>query len=234
MTFVFFHVGPPLYPSILVRSLRAHHPDARIVQYTGGDGPQIEGVTECHYLKGDVEAPILFRTECFAKHEGPATFMDTDMIALRKIDNDLGDADVGICQRTYDINQYMNPDAFVIDITEYRGKQIKDVYPYVGCIAQQKNNEFWKDCLEQYRNLPEKFKFWFGDQEAIRDVIKTGKYKIKPLPEDKYARLLDHDHNPDDAYALHFKGKSRKAWMVNAAIHLGLMTKAEIEHAKAA
>jgi hypothetical protein len=76
-----------------------------------------------------------------------------------------------------------------------------------------KSPQFYKDCyfrLLQMKNLWD----WFGDMAAIRDVLNTGKYKVKALPEEKYCRIPTKLGQGDDSAVLwHYAGNIRKEWM---------------------
>jgi hypothetical protein len=51
-------------------------------------------------------------------------------------------------------------------------------------------------CLDALHRLPAKFWRWFGDQEALRNVVNRGTHKIGCLPESIYACLVDVETDP--------------------------------------
>jgi len=87
--FAFLHVGSETtYAAILVRSIRAHHSGAEIIQCSDLQSPQIEGVDKVLRLAGDAAYLMTFRLMCFAAMEipRPTLFLDTDMICAGAID----------------------------------------------------------------------------------------------------------------------------------------------------
>lgn len=222
-SFVFLHVGPDAaLPALLVRSIRAVHGGARIVQCTDRHTLAVDGVDEVRRFEGDTTTLMTFRLACFAALEQPAAalYLDTDMLCVGPLQPQalLGDCEVAVCSREFDRTAPFNTRFGGLDLTEYTGKTLGEVYPYIACATITRGAAFWVDCLANLSSLPQKFSRWYGDQEAIRNVVNLGKYRATHLPESVYGCLPE--RLSGDAAAprlLHFKGAARKQLMFEYA-----------------
>lgn len=220
MTFAFCHVGQAaVIPTILVRSIRRHNPSAVIVQCSDEDTPDIPEADVTIRVAGDHLMDLRLRG--FAEVAGPALFLDADMICRKPINVEeaLGANDVMVCRRKHMNHAHVRPRNLRIDVTEYHDRTYGEVYPYLAC-ATIARREFWSDCLGNLQTLDPKFKRWFGDQEAIRNVVKGGKYKVGELSERDYA--FTPDMGGGDPAFVHFKGRHKKT-MIGTAILDGLI-----------
>jgi hypothetical protein len=224
----FLHIGADAtQPMILCRSIRAHNPGAHIIQCSDGMTPQVAGADTVVRSEGDVRNLMLFRTSAYANLPvtHPTLFLDTDMICLEPLDPTaaLNGGDVAVCLREYGRDTLLNPDAMGIDLSEYVGRKLGDVYPYIGCAVVTEGPDFWKSCLDEYLRLPAKFHKWFGDQEAIRNVVNARLDRVRWLPESVYACLADVETDPTKRPKIcHFKGPGRKQMMLDCAKDVGL------------
>lgn len=224
--FVFLHVGPAVeQPTLLVRSLRLFHPDAEVIQCTDRSTSEISGVSAVHRLEGDTSNLMTYRLASFAALERlePALYLDTDMLCVAPIDPAavLGGCDVAVCNREFSRGALINTRFNGLDLGEYEGRTLGEVYPYVACATIASSARFWQDCLANLHTLHRKFHSWYGDQEAIRNVVGCGKYKVGLLPESIYG-LLPEAAGPRLASPrlLHFKGHHRKPLMIEFAKQL--------------
>jgi hypothetical protein len=227
-TFVFLHVGPANgFPTLLVRSIRAIQPDAEIIQCADASTPAVEGVSSVARFAGDTANLMTFRLHSFAglSHAKPALYLDTDMLCVSPIDPEaeLGEGDVAVCSREFNVASAFNTGFAGLDLSEYNGMTLGEVYPYVACATVTRNGAFWKECLDNLRTLAPKFHYWYGDQEAIRNVISSGRFKPRLLPESLYGCLPEAPSSPTTTPRLmHFKGGHRKPLMLEFARKLGL------------
>jgi hypothetical protein len=225
----FFHVGrETIFPIVMVRSIRAHNPGAHIIQVTDRISPDIAGVDEIVRFDGDSSHPMGFRLECYAMlpTRVPTLFLDTDMICVQPIDPAaaLERNSAAVCLREYLKDMPLDTGAMGVDLSEHRGRRLGDVYPYVGCVTAASGPEFWNACLAELRRLPAKFWHWFGDQEALRNVVNGGTYKVGWLPESIYACLVDVETDPTkNPKICHFKGPARKRLMLQCAVQAGFL-----------
>lgn len=227
MRFVFFHVGNDISPSLLCKSILRQMPNAEIIQCSDNISKRIEGVTDIFRFDGDVNNLMTYRLQCFASLDikKPTIYLDTDILVLNRIDPDelLGAEDVALCERVFDRNNFINTSLRGMDLSEYSGRTLGQVYPFVACFTITKSNSYWRDCYENLFFLDKKFHYWYGDQEAMRNVFKTQKYKTLLVPESKVACLPEHFSEKYAPLALHFKGEKRKKWMLDIASKLSLL-----------
>jgi hypothetical protein len=225
--FVFLHVGPDLaLPTLLVRSLRAMHRRAEITQCSDKTTPVIDGVDAVSRLPGDTGNLMTFRLESFARlnRPGSALYLDTDMLCVKSLDPDasLNGCDVAVCSREFNREDALNTRFRGLDLSEYTGKTLGEVYPFVACATVSVGGSFWADCLANLSALHPKFHCWYGDQEAIRNVIHSGKYKAAFLPEGVYGCLPERRTGTPPSL-LHFKGAARKPIMLEYAREMRLI-----------
>ena len=223
----FLHVGQDtILPRIMIRSIRQFNPDARVTQCSDRATPEVSGVDEVVRLDGDTARLMTFRLRSFAglPISEPTLFLDTDMVCVDRIDavSELSEYDVSVCVREFNKDMLFDPRAMDIDLREYEGRTLDEVYPYLACAVIAKNPEFWSLCLNNLISLPDKFHRWFGDQEAMRNVIAAGIWSIGRLRESLYACLPDLVDDPAHRPKLvHFKGPMRKQWMIDGAREAG-------------
>ncbi len=228
MTFVFLHVGDEaITPTYFVKSIRQTLPEADVIQCTDEQTPEIEGVTRVCRYAGDSKNLMTFRLLAFSSLnlEGAVAYTDTDMLMIRPIDPEkvLGDYDVAVCERSFDRERIFNKSFRNMDFSEHRNKTMAEAYPYLACFTAVRGNAFWQDCYDELQRLPTKFHSWYGDQEAIRNIVARGAYRIKTVPEGIYGCLPDYlNQTVGSPRMLHFKGEQRKKPMLQYAKRLGL------------
>jgi hypothetical protein len=230
----FLHVGQDtILPRIMVHSIRQFNPDARITQCTDRATPEVAGVDEVVRLDGDTNRLMTFRLRSFAglPVNEPTLFLDTDMVCTDRIDaaGELREHDVAVCVREFNKDMPLDPRAMNLDLREYEGRTLDEVYPYLACAVIAKSPEFWSLCLDNLMGLPDKFHLWFGDQEAMRNVIATAGWSVGRLRESLYACLPDAINDPAHRpKLLHFKGPMRKQWMIDGAREAGWLDDAPV------
>jgi len=227
MKFVFLHVGNEIWaPTILVRSLRALHPNAEIIQCSDRISPEIADVSLVNRLDDDPSKLMTFRLKSFSRVEGdgPTWFLDTDMICTGELDPSsvLQESNVALCARHFSVNTVINAGFGSLDLSEYRGMKFGTIYPYLACTTLTNISEFWRDCLENLNQLHPKFHLWFGDQEAIRNVAQLPKYRVTQLPESVYACPPEFENPANPPKIIHYKG-NRKPLMQQRARRMGLL-----------
>lgn len=228
--FVFFHVGAAaIYPTILVRSIKRSCPNAYVIQCSDCNTPKIPGVDEYKIVEARPDNLMISRLRAFAglNLKMGAAYIDTDMVFLGDVDPEvlLQGAQVSVCRRTFnrDVKVNVNPHPN-LDISEYTGMTWDEVYPYVACFTVTEDSGFWSACVEELEKTHDKFHFWFGDQEAIRNVIKRNAFEFSELPECIYACLPEKlQKQTENVKVLHFKGAQRKKMMVDFAVKHGLV-----------
>ena len=219
MNIVFLHIDNPkdlksLIPNYFVKSIKKFCDNANIIQVTDKESKAIPGVNEVVRIGGDIQKIMIFRLYAFyeLKLYKQTFYMDTDMIFIKKfkIENLFNENKIVLLKRSFMNSAILNTKFNDMDLSEYCGRTLGEVYPYIACFSSVSDPMFWKDCLNNLKKLDEKFHYWYGDQEAIRNIVNSDKYKINEAPEKIYAcppRFLD--ENPK-AYVVHFKGYQNK------------------------
>ena len=212
---VFFHVGDDIsYPQRMVKSVLRYNPDAYIVMCTDTDTPDVMGVSYRFEIEIDRDEMLYSRIKAYARlawemeGEGPAIFLDTDMLVQGEIDPTtmLADAEVAVCRRSFNCDSEFNTELRGLVFDEHKGKTMDQVYPYVFCALVTDGSKFWEDLLAIYDTLDPKYRKWYGDQEALRVYAKSN--EVATFPESIYGCLPE--HKTDDAKILHYKGAARK------------------------
>jgi hypothetical protein len=224
-TIAFMHTGDQIQlPTLMVRSFRRHNPDFRIVQVADPHSPAIAGVDEVARRAMTDRNIMLFRMRCFAALavEGPTWFLDTDMLCNRPLRLEEPDTGVAVCLREFGKDAIFNHRFGGMDMDEYAGRTLGSIYPYVGCATYLNGSDFWADCLRDMEGLDPKFFNWYGDQEAIRNVVESGRRVVGRLRESLYACLPEHAAPSADPYIFHYKGQ-RKPLMLQRAAADGLL-----------
>jgi hypothetical protein len=214
--FAFFHVGDNIsQPQKMVKSLLRHNPDAFITMYTDKATPDVMGITRRVESVVDRDNLMYSRVKAYAESYAssilPVMYLDTDMLVQGKIVvKDLLEQhkNAAFCRRSFDRDAMFNIEQRGIKFSEYEGKTLDQLYPYVGCAVVAKNPQVWKDLLAIYEGLDEKFKRWYGDQEALRIYAEKYPERVSDMHESVYGCLPE--RKTDDAKILHYKGEARK------------------------
>lgn len=214
--FVFFHVGDDIaMPTAMVYSIRRHNPDATIIQISDDLTPAVPGASRVFVSQGNRQFLMQWRTNAFAELglTEPAMYMDTDMIVRHPINPAaVLEGVVAMTRRDFNREMVFNPRQRGQDYSEYTGKTLDEVYPYVGCCTITADWGVWADLAEMYNVLPDKFRVWYGDQEVLREYAR--RVKVQDLPESYYACLPEFLGEHPDPAIVHYKG-ARKALMFN-------------------
>ena len=218
-TFVFFHVGDDLeWPTRMVASLRAFNPGAEIIQVTDRVTATVEGVTWAYPTEGDREFLMHWRLAAFARLglDEPALYLDTDMVVKAPIKpSTLVLDEVCVpCRRSFNRDALFNPRQRGLDFSEYTGKTLDEVYPFVGCATVTRDAGPWEDMAEMFEALPEKFWRWYGDQEVLREYCRQTEVT---LPEYHFACLPEYLPQHPHPAIIHYKG-ARKALIGTAPV----------------
>jgi hypothetical protein len=224
-TAAFLHIGEDLrFPTILARSLTRHNPGIEILQVTDLATPAIEGVSEVCRIGPYEGAMMTFRLRGFASlaPSGPCWFFDTDMICNGPLSPPAEVAPVAVCERQFGRDTIFNAAFRGMDFGEYRGRTLSQVYPWLACATWVDGEDFWRECLEELLSLDPKFALWYGDQEALRNVIARRTLPWSRLPESIYACLPEAPEPAATAQMMHYKGQ-RKALMLARAAAEGLI-----------
>jgi len=204
----FLHVetgNPLMYRELakrMVRSAKDAMPGIEIVQMTDTRTPAVVGVDDVVAMKPTEEfAP--FRLRHMSLFDGDAIFLDTDVIVKR----DLRDAfeegfDVGLTKRDYPI------------YGRQTGINLTETMPYNTGVMFSRDPGFFRAAHEYALTLPLDKQQWFADQMAVAYIAKQGRFKVKEFTCEVWNRVPVCADDLGEAYAVHYKGEKRKAWML--------------------
>lgn len=210
-SFVFFHVGDDISaPQKMVKSLLRYNPNANVIMCTDKDSPDVMGITERKEFELSRDELMTSRLKAFAELRlaEPALYIDTDMIFVDQVNvrELLGDNEIAMCRRDFHRDIGFNPNQRGLDFSEYSGKTMDQVYPYVACATATRDGGVWQKLYAMSNDMDKKFHKWYGDQEALREYAKTN--KVGDIPEKIVGCLPEFKH--DQAKILHYKGEGRK------------------------
>lgn len=90
---------------------------------------------------------------------------------------------------------------------------------YNGGLIFVRNRRFMRDVADKLKAMPADKQEWWGDQLALQEVARSGRYLVKELRGDFWNMAPS---NPEDrrsgTLVYHFKGARRKAWMPAYAV----------------
>ena len=209
--FVFFHVGDDIsYPQKMVKSLLRYNPNANVIMCTDKDTPDVMGITERKEFDLNRDELMTSRLKAFAglNFAEPALYIDTDMIFVDQVNvrELLGEEEIVMCRREFARDATFNVDQRGMRFDEYEGKTLDELYPYVGCATATRDGRVWQKLYAMLDGMDEKFRKWYGDQEAFREYAKLN--RVGTMPESVVGCLPEHKH--DEAKIIHYKGPSRK------------------------
>jgi hypothetical protein len=227
MKFVFLHVGDDIRPKLLVKSIRKISPDAEIIQCTNSIEYKVPGIDRLFVEDGDISNLMTYRLQVFSnlRLDSPAIYLDTDILLIRKpnIKNMLEDKEIAVCRRSFSNEAPINTSFRGMNLSEYDGKTLGQVYPYLASFNITRTHRFWDECKNYLSTIDKKFHYWYGDQEAIRDVLKKEKYSFRDLSESTVSCLPEYLSTYTNPIAIHFKGRARKELMIDHAKRLGII-----------
>lgn len=211
-TFVFFHVGNDLtQPRRLVESIRKSNPNAEIVMCSDQGTPFLSGVSKRIHIKGDRTQLMQMRLDAFAaaKLTVPAIYIDTDMAVQDKVSPTqlLGDRDVVMCRRSFQRDAGFNINLRGMNFSEYKGKTLDEVYPYLACATVTRDHKPWDNMAMRLRMMDPKYSIWYGDQEALKSY--AAENDVGTLDEKEYACLPEFVDRNNPPKIVHYKGNRK-------------------------
>jgi len=215
-TFVFLHVGDDPIAELLAQSIIRTNRDARLIQCADPLTGQVTGTTDIYRHDGDTSNLMTFRLEAFSGLglQEPAIYLDTDMLVLTELNSEdiLAGTDVACCERSFSRDAPINTSYLGMDLSEYENKTFGEVYPILAAFTVTRTFDFWAACSKRLLELDDKFHFWYGDQEAMRDVARLNIFNLRLIPESVFACLPEFSQRTSPK-VLHFKGVKRKKLM---------------------
>lgn len=193
---------------VMVASARKHMPGIRVFMVTDHNTPALDGIETIRFNTEGHADWIPWLCHACSLMEGEVLYLDSDVVVQR------------------DLRPILNVPGDLI--LPYRGMKTIDghLQPFIfGCVAYR-TAEIWKEIRDRVNAMPRKERGWYGSQIAVFDMFMEeqngrGKWKIVPIPRDTYSYTpKDAEDAPKEAWSLHYKGKKRKAWMLEKWRHL--------------
>lgn len=190
---------------IMVASARRTMPDVRIKMLTNDLTRAIEGADEVLRKPTKGWAWIPWLCDFCAQIEGQVLYMDTDVVIQK------------------DLRPLFKVPGDIILTTrgpkEIEGRQMPFLF---GCVAYR-TKEIWFEIRDRVLAMPDKADLgWWGSQVAVFDMWMEekngrGKWQMPVVSCDPHNYTPKNEKDaPADKWVLHYKGKKRKQWMLDA------------------
>ncbi|TAM46400.1 MAG: hypothetical protein EPN55_05440 [Gammaproteobacteria bacterium] len=207
LTVGFLHVGRiSKEAQIMVASVKAVMPGARIVQMTDTDTKPVTGVNDV--IRKRYDGRFLMPYRLLHLKDFPPTdvvFLDTDIIVQKDLSPVFSeDFDIGLTRRYKPVR-------------DLNGYDLAAEMPYnTGVMFSRASGiPFWNKAYEHCLTLPKQDQEWWGDQVSIKVAADTTDLKLKEFPCDIYNYTpRTQDEDVSNKFVLHFKGPHRKEWML--------------------
>ena len=197
--------------SLLIKSIKKYNKIDKIIQISNAEDDKIQNV--------DFKVDFKFKTSTFMINRlesqikivedfGATIFLDSDMLVncnLNDLEDHLSNYDLIFTKRPN--NFYINDRFNNIHYPEFTNKTAFEVMPFNGGFLAVNNLLAIKELLEIYKSLPERFKYWYGDQVAQNKIYNLKKYKILVLDEKYNYNLKDVSYFNSEVCIYHFKGR---------------------------
>jgi len=198
---------------IMVASVRAAMPGARIVQMSDYDTKMVRGVDEIVRKHWDRKFLMPFRLLHLQDFQAErSVFLDADVVVRKNLGELFNDEfDVALTYRDEsDPSLRKSPEAF-------------ELMPFNAgvMLARASGRDFWAEAYRSCLRMPEDSRRWFGDQLAIKEVAARTTLKVRQYPCALYNYSpIKPDEDMTEVYVVHYKGDIRKVWMQEQWGHL--------------
>lgn len=189
---------------IMVRSVKASMPYAKVVQLTDSKTPSIPG---CDAVVREKIGKwfIDWILGLYSALKGEVVLLDTDLV----VQKDLGvlferDFDLLMASKTDSYTRYIDPQG------------IEHKMPMNMGMCLSKNPEIWKEMLARVQKFKDEgIRAWWGAQVVAYELHKERKFKFYALPVDPYNYAPQtEDEDTSEKWVVHYKGRKRKRWML--------------------
>lgn len=193
---------------IMVASARAAMPGIKVYMLTNEKTPAIEGVDEA-WRRSIKSYWIPWVCDFCAHIDGKVLYLDTDIVVMK------------------DLRPLFNVPADVV-LTNRGPKVFEDrMMPFLFGVVPYTNKEFWAEVRDRVLAMPaiEDLNWWGSQVVAFQMFMEEqhgrGKWNIASIDCATYNYTpKDAQETPEGKWALHYKGRKRKAWMRERWGHL--------------
>ena len=199
---------------LLVKSIKKTNSNCRIIQISSKEDRNISNIDEKIIFDFKSATFMFNRLEsqmAVLEKFGPTIFLDTDMLVnkdLSTIFDKLLNNDLVFTQRKN--NFYLNDTFHNIKFSEFTNKTANEVMPFNGGFLGVGNIAIQKKLLQIYSELPSKFHYWYGDQEALKKLYDAKEFKISLLDSNYNYNVKDISNYDKNICIYHFKGRFKK------------------------
>lgn len=190
---------------IMVASVKRAMPQAKVVQLTDYSTKPILGVDDVarKHWNGQHLMPYRFlHMKDFPLDR--TIFLDYDVVVQK---------DLGILfEDDFDIGLTLRDDE---DLS--KRPMMREAMPYnTGVmLSRASGRPFWEEAYEICLGMPDEVQGWYGDQVAIKTLAERSALKVKEYPGTLYNYSPGvYDEDVSGKFVVHYKGKRRKAWML--------------------
>lgn len=207
MRVAFMHVEEKTYnpemqrrlAEMMVESVKRAMPGVEVLQMTDTTTKAIDGVDDVRRIEIDSPWLMPYRLKHLAALDGENIILDTDVL----VQEDLRQ----VFEQQFDV-ALTKRDVGLIDGLDM---------PYNIGVMFSRCPAFWQEANEYSLTLPDNQQMWFGDQLAVKEVAQSGRFNVAELDCDVWnyspnTKFFD----PKGRKVIHFKGTTRKVWMVNS------------------
>lgn len=210
----FLYVGnPSRIPEIMVASVHAAMPGARVVQMTDLDTRKVTGVDDV--IRKPWDRKFLMPYRLLHLKEFPAVdaiFLDADVVVQKDLSPLFRDEfDVALTYRDEtDPSLRKSPEAY-------------QMMPFNAgvMLSRPSGREFWTEAYQVCLAMTEDRQSWYGDQLAIKEVAAQTTLKVMKYPCALYNYSPSRwEEDLSEKFVIHYKGENRKLWMLERWKHL--------------
>jgi len=197
--------------NLLIKSIKKYNKIFKIIQISNQKEEKLQNVDFKIEHEFKPSTFMINRLESQIKtveNFGSTIFLDSDMLVNCNL-NDLVDRltknDLIFTKRPNDF--YINDKFNNIHYPEFTNKTANEVMPFNGGFLVVNNLLAIKELLEIYKSLPDRFKYWYGDQVAQNKIFNLQKYKILVLDQKYNFNVKNINQFDKNICIFHFKGR---------------------------
>ena len=197
--------------NLLIKSIKKYNEIIKIIQISNQKEEKLQNVDFKLEHEFQPSTFMINRLESQIKtveNFGSTIFLDSDMLVncnLNNLEDKFSKNDLIFTKRPNDF--YINDKFNNIHYPEFTNKTVNEVMPFNGGFLVVNNLLAIKELLEIYKSLPDRFKYWYGDQVAQNKIFNLQKYKISVLDHKYNFNVKNINQFDKNICIFHFKGR---------------------------